>query len=84
MISFEDLILISYIGVPNTTTKGTMKKIQFRQHFATTFETFDQKTNGFSGLYMSTFSIKYYPIKHYYHIEFALATTFMVIFLGPT
>ena len=26
MISFEDIILISYIWVPNTTIEGTMKK----------------------------------------------------------
>ena len=37
IINFEDLILIFYSWVPNTTIEGTVKKIQFKQHFATTF-----------------------------------------------
>ena len=34
MISFEDLIVIVYIWVPNTTMEGIIKKMQFKQHFA--------------------------------------------------
>ena len=37
VISFENLILIFYIWVLNTTIKSIMKKSQFNQHFATTF-----------------------------------------------
>ena len=43
MISFEDLILIFYIWVPNTTIKGTIKEVQFKQHFATTFKRLTKK-----------------------------------------
>ena len=36
--TFEDLILIFYIWVPNARTEGIMdKKIWFKQHFASTF-----------------------------------------------
>ena len=31
---FRDLILLFYILVPNTTIKGTMKNIWFKQHFS--------------------------------------------------
>ena len=37
MIGFEDLILIFHIWVPNIAIESTMKKFQFKQHFATTF-----------------------------------------------
>ena len=38
IISLEDLILVFYIWVFNKTIEATMqKKIQFKQHFATTF-----------------------------------------------
>ena len=33
MISFEDLIFIFYIWMPNTTIEGTKKKNQFKKHF---------------------------------------------------
>ena len=37
MISFEDLILIFYVWVSNTTIEGGLKMVQYEQHFATTF-----------------------------------------------
>jgi len=43
MISFEDLTWIFYIWVSNTTIEDTMKKIQFKQHFATTFKLLTKK-----------------------------------------
>jgi len=44
MISFEDLILIFHVWVPNTPTEGGMKKqIHFKQHFATTFRRLTRK-----------------------------------------
>ena len=38
MISFEDLVLMFNILVPNTTIEGANKKIQFIQHFAFTLD----------------------------------------------
>ena len=43
MIKFEDLTWIFYIWIPNTTIEGTMKEIQIKQHFATTFRRFTKK-----------------------------------------
>ena len=43
MISFEDLVLIFYICIPNTKIKDTMEKIQFKQHITTTFRCLTKK-----------------------------------------
>ena len=48
MISFEDLNLIFYIGVFNTTIEVIMKKkSQLKQHFATTFRPLTPQKNHF-------------------------------------
>ena len=52
MIGFEDLILIYYIWVPNLTIEAIMKKINFKQHFATTYRPLTKKTTAFA--YRST------------------------------
>ena len=55
MMTSEDLILIFYIWVRKTTIEGTKKKIQFKQHFATTFTRLTQKIMILA--YMNTFSV---------------------------
>ena len=44
MIGFEDLIFIIYIWVPNLTIEVIMKKINLKQHFATTYMHLTKKT----------------------------------------
>ena len=44
IINYEDLILMSYTWESNTTIEVTMKKFQFKQHFATSFRHLTPKT----------------------------------------
>ena len=57
MISFEDLDLIFYIGVFNTTIEVIMGKIQSKQHFATTFRPLNK--NIMILIYWSTFLVHF-------------------------
>ena len=43
MTSFEDLVLVFYIRVPNTTIEGAMKKNSNLNNIVTTFQHFTKK-----------------------------------------
>ena len=69
MIIFEDLNFIFYIWVFNTTINVIVKKIQFKQHFATTFEPLTQKN--IRALFWSSLPCLH-PLIHCYHSGLSL------------
>ena len=56
MITFEDLILIFYISIPNLTIEVIMKK-KIKQHFATTYRHLTKKIMAF--VYWSMFLVHF-------------------------